>query len=48
VKDIPVRIHQTRMRTRERESQFGLLCQAGTTSLSTKPFSSGSTTLMLI
>ncbi|MDX8496692.1 hypothetical protein RFN29_34950, partial [Mesorhizobium sp. VK22B] len=32
VRDIPVRMRQTRMQTRERESQAGLLCQARTTS----------------
>ena len=32
VKEIPVRMRQTRMRARQRESPFGLLCQADTTS----------------
>ncbi|MFC0148980.1 hypothetical protein ACFFJ0_13840, partial [Sphingobium scionense] len=31
VNDIPVRMRQTRMRTQQRESRTGLLCQAETT-----------------
>jgi hypothetical protein len=32
VRDIPVRMRQTRMRNGKKESQAGLLCQAETTS----------------